>query len=166
MLCSSVRSPNLKKLCAPNKRQLLGLFIIQPKHTHIDPKFFYRMVLRLLFKMPKLSLPATPIISAGVMASLPTLSPSSLKIDFIFKTSPWNVWGIRLGWCWANSCEHICCSPFRHGTRCAGEVAAEANNGICSVGVAYNARIGGRFEAVSLGEIIPGMMPLIWTSRC
>lgn len=36
--------------------------------------------------------------------------------------------------------------PFdiRHGTRCAGEVAAEANNGICSVGVAYDARIGGR----------------------
>ncbi len=33
---------------------------------------------------------------------------------------------------------------FRHGTRCAGEVAAEANNNICSVGVAYNAGIGGR----------------------
>jgi furin len=31
----------------------------------------------------------------------------------------------------------------RHGTRCAGEVAAEANNNICNVGVAYNARIGG-----------------------
>ncbi|XP_033124087.1 furin-like isoform X2 [Anneissia japonica] len=31
----------------------------------------------------------------------------------------------------------------RHGTRCAGEVAAIANNGICSVGVAYNAGIGG-----------------------
>uniref|UniRef100_A0A4W3I0A5 Furin (paired basic amino acid cleaving enzyme) a n=1 Tax=Callorhinchus milii TaxID=7868 RepID=A0A4W3I0A5_CALMI len=31
----------------------------------------------------------------------------------------------------------------RHGTRCAGEVAASANNGICGVGVAYNARIGG-----------------------
>lgn len=30
-----------------------------------------------------------------------------------------------------------------HGTRCAGEVAAEANNGICGVGVAFNARIGG-----------------------
>ncbi|CAF4904165.1 unnamed protein product, partial [Rotaria socialis] len=30
-----------------------------------------------------------------------------------------------------------------HGTRCAGEVAAAANNNICSVGVAYNARIGG-----------------------
>uniref|UniRef100_A0AAY4BVU8 P/Homo B domain-containing protein n=1 Tax=Denticeps clupeoides TaxID=299321 RepID=A0AAY4BVU8_9TELE len=31
----------------------------------------------------------------------------------------------------------------RHGTRCAGEVAAVANNGICGVGVAYDARIGG-----------------------
>uniref|UniRef100_A0A9L0SZM5 furin n=1 Tax=Equus caballus TaxID=9796 RepID=A0A9L0SZM5_HORSE len=31
----------------------------------------------------------------------------------------------------------------RHGTRCAGEVAAVANNGVCGVGVAYNARIGG-----------------------
>lgn len=31
----------------------------------------------------------------------------------------------------------------RHGTRCAGEVAAEANNGICSIGVAYEASIGG-----------------------
>uniref|UniRef100_A0A8D0GT42 furin n=1 Tax=Sphenodon punctatus TaxID=8508 RepID=A0A8D0GT42_SPHPU len=30
-----------------------------------------------------------------------------------------------------------------HGTRCAGEVAAVANNGICGVGVAYNAKIGG-----------------------
>ncbi|XP_048733997.2 furin-like protease kpc-1 isoform X6 [Ostrea edulis] len=31
----------------------------------------------------------------------------------------------------------------RHGTRCAGEVAAKAHNMICGVGVAYNARIGG-----------------------
>ncbi|NP_001081276.1 furin-1 precursor [Xenopus laevis] len=31
----------------------------------------------------------------------------------------------------------------RHGTRCAGEVAAVANNGICGVGIAYNANIGG-----------------------
>ncbi|NWH25868.1 FURIN protein, partial [Grus americana] len=35
------------------------------------------------------------------------------------------------------------CFNCRHGTRCAGEVAAVANNGICGVGVAYNARIGG-----------------------
>ncbi|XP_034032723.1 furin (paired basic amino acid cleaving enzyme) b [Thalassophryne amazonica] len=31
----------------------------------------------------------------------------------------------------------------RHGTRCAGEVAGAANNGVCGVGVAYNAKIGG-----------------------
>lgn len=28
-------------------------------------------------------------------------------------------------------------------SRCAGEVAGEANNGICGVGVAYNAKVGG-----------------------
>ncbi|NXL51409.1 PCSK4 convertase, partial [Podilymbus podiceps] len=31
----------------------------------------------------------------------------------------------------------------RHGTRCAGEVAAAANNRVCGAGVAYNARVGG-----------------------
>uniref|UniRef100_A0AAQ4PS34 Furin (paired basic amino acid cleaving enzyme) b n=1 Tax=Gasterosteus aculeatus aculeatus TaxID=481459 RepID=A0AAQ4PS34_GASAC len=31
----------------------------------------------------------------------------------------------------------------RHGTRCAGEVAAAADNGVCGVGVAYDAKIGG-----------------------
>ncbi|XP_076444407.1 proprotein convertase subtilisin/kexin type 4-like [Babylonia areolata] len=30
-----------------------------------------------------------------------------------------------------------------HGTRCAGEIAAAANNEVCGVGVAYNAKIGG-----------------------
>lgn len=33
-------------------------------------------------------------------------------------------------------------SDDRHGTRCAGEIAA-VKNGVCGVGVAYNARIGG-----------------------
>uniref|UniRef100_A0A8B9JSR2 Proprotein convertase subtilisin/kexin type 5a n=1 Tax=Astyanax mexicanus TaxID=7994 RepID=A0A8B9JSR2_ASTMX len=31
----------------------------------------------------------------------------------------------------------------KHGTRCAGVVAAAANNSLCMVGIAYNARIGG-----------------------
>lgn len=31
----------------------------------------------------------------------------------------------------------------RHGTRCAGEVAAVYNNSLCVVGVAFNAKIGG-----------------------
>ncbi|RUS73146.1 hypothetical protein EGW08_019088 [Elysia chlorotica] len=30
-----------------------------------------------------------------------------------------------------------------HGTRCAGEIAAAANNDVCGVGIAYEARIGG-----------------------
>ena len=30
-----------------------------------------------------------------------------------------------------------------HGTRCAGEIAAVANNGVCGVGVAYGARVSG-----------------------
>lgn len=38
---------------------------------------------------------------------------------------------------------HFHFSLARHGTRCAGEVAAAANNGVCGVGVAYNAKIGG-----------------------
>uniref|UniRef100_A0AAZ3PJZ6 SPC3 n=1 Tax=Oncorhynchus tshawytscha TaxID=74940 RepID=A0AAZ3PJZ6_ONCTS len=33
--------------------------------------------------------------------------------------------------------------PRRHGTRCAGVVAAVANNGMCGVGVAHQAKIGG-----------------------
>lgn len=32
----------------------------------------------------------------------------------------------------------------KHGTRCAGEVAAVAFNSYCGVGVAYNASIGGK----------------------
>ena len=32
----------------------------------------------------------------------------------------------------------------KHGTRCAGEVAAVAFNEYCGIGVAYNASIGGR----------------------
>jgi len=31
----------------------------------------------------------------------------------------------------------------RHGTRCAGQVAAASNNSLCAVGIAYNAGIGG-----------------------
>ena len=39
---------------------------------------------------------------------------------------------------------NVCLSTgCRHGTRCAGEISAVAGNGICSVGVAYNSRIGG-----------------------
>lgn len=37
----------------------------------------------------------------------------------------------------------------KHGTRCAGEVAAVAFNSFCGVGVAYNASIGGEFHSNS-----------------
>ena len=32
---------------------------------------------------------------------------------------------------------------FSHGTRCAGEVAAKRDNGICGVGVAYDSKVAG-----------------------
>ncbi|XP_066931193.1 furin-like [Clytia hemisphaerica] len=31
----------------------------------------------------------------------------------------------------------------KHGTRCAGQIAGSANNSVCGIGVAYNAKIGG-----------------------
>lgn len=34
----------------------------------------------------------------------------------------------------------------KHGTRCAGEVAAVAFNKFCGVGIAYNAKIGGLYN--------------------
>ena len=37
----------------------------------------------------------------------------------------------------------------RHGTRCAGEVAAQANNSNCVVGIAFNAKIGGTLVGVA-----------------
>ena len=37
---------------------------------------------------------------------------------------------------------HIFCS---HGTRCAGEVSAARDNGICGVGVAYDSKVAGLF---------------------
>ena len=37
----------------------------------------------------------------------------------------------------------------KHGTRCAGVVAAALGNRICSVGVAYKANIGGLFIALA-----------------
>lgn len=33
-----------------------------------------------------------------------------------------------------------------HGTRCAGEVSAAANNNICGVGVAYNSKVAGKLS--------------------
>lgn len=33
-----------------------------------------------------------------------------------------------------------------HGTRCAGEVAAARDNGVCGVGVAYDSKIAGNLN--------------------
>ncbi|XP_032296891.1 proprotein convertase subtilisin/kexin type 4 isoform X2 [Coturnix japonica] len=44
---------------------------------------------------------------------------------------------------WGENRMDLLCLPLRHGTRCAGEAAAVANNGICGAGIAYNAKIGG-----------------------
>lgn len=41
---------------------------------------------------------------------------------------------------------------FSHGTRCAGEVAMEANNSYCGVGIAFNARIGGEEDNTALSR--------------
>ena len=45
-----------------------------------------------------------------------------------------------------NNYAFINCNLFlvRHGTRCAGEVAAVANNSVCGVGVAPGAKVGGK----------------------
>lgn len=32
-----------------------------------------------------------------------------------------------------------------HGTRCAGEIVMKPNNGLCGVGIAYGARVGGKY---------------------
>lgn len=41
-----------------------------------------------------------------------------------------------------------------HGTKCAGEVAAEAGNDICGVGVAFNSSIAGRWLSTSYFPVI------------
>lgn len=45
---------------------------------------------------------------------------------------------IYLGFIWS-----LCLLFHSHGTRCAGEVSAAANNNICGVGVAYNSKVAG-----------------------
>lgn len=35
-----------------------------------------------------------------------------------------------------------------HGTRCAGEIIMQPNNGYCGVGVAYGANIGGKYNLI------------------
>lgn len=40
-------------------------------------------------------------------------------------------------------------STYSHGTRCAGEVAAARDNGVCGVGVAYDSKIAGEVAIVT-----------------
>lgn len=66
-----------------------------------------------------------------------------------------NILGIMFWKCTEKSSFNLYLSSFysffwRHGTRCAGEVAAVANNGICGVGVAYNAKIGGELAYLNI----------------
>lgn len=51
-----------------------------------------------------------------------------------------------------------------HGTRCAGEVSAAANNNICGVGVAYNSKVAGvcHITAPARTEIRMSMSPWRW----
>lgn len=49
----------------------------------------------------------------------------------------------------------------RHGTRCAGEVAATANNSLCAVGVAYGASVGGEYVVPSVLSYICYLRVLI-----
>lgn len=45
---------------------------------------------------------------------------------------------------WATICFFFYPAHSKHGTRCAGQIAAQGNNSVCIVGIAYNARIGGK----------------------
>ncbi|XP_052321933.1 furin (paired basic amino acid cleaving enzyme) b isoform X5 [Oncorhynchus keta] len=53
----------------------------------------------------------------------------------------------------------------RHGTRCAGEVAAAANNNVCGVGVAYNTKIGAP-RAVHFPLIVPWLLLQVSGPQC
>ncbi|NXO30911.1 FURIN protein, partial [Cisticola juncidis] len=89
----------------------------------------------------------TSLISAKVWDSvLLSEQPLSASCAQLCAEVPGVREGRQPGWgCWGCSLYRPlrACFGCRHGTRCAGEVAAVANNGICGVGVAYNARIGG-----------------------
>lgn len=42
---------------------------------------------------------------------------------------------------------------FSHGTRCAGEVAAARDNGVCGVGVAYDSKIAGKHFQINVNQL-------------
>ena len=49
-----------------------------------------------------------------------------------------------------------CALLHSHGTRCAGEVSAARDNGVCGVGIAYNSRVA--------GQCLTALAPLLFVS--
>ncbi|XP_012667860.1 neuroendocrine convertase 2 [Otolemur garnettii] len=69
------------------------------------------------------------IMDDGIDYLHPDLASNYVKMDSSAATTAQEDWSSN----WWNS----------HGTRCAGEVSAAANNNICGVGVAYNSKVAG-----------------------
>ena len=63
-------------------------------------------------------------------------------------------------------CRYDFSDSNRHGTRCAGQVAATPNNTLCIVGIAFNAQIGG--IRMLDGQVISIIISIvsISTERC
>lgn len=55
---------------------------------------------------------------------------------------------------------------FRHGTRCAGEIAMQANNRKCGVGVAYNSKVGGKKIKIIRCLIWMETRQILWSAEC
>lgn len=54
----------------------------------------------------------------------------------------------------------------RHGTRCAGEIAMQADNNKCGVGVAFNSKVGGKNEFLLTVLMNTFQVHLMDTSPC
>lgn len=55
---------------------------------------------------------------------------------------------------------------FRHGTRCAGEIAMQANNRKCGVGVAYNSKVGGKKMKIVRCLMWRETRKILWNAEC
>ena len=72
----------------------------------------------------------------------PTPRYSAFNRNFNYATAQWNARSnpeLRL----TSDLRNYERETNMHGTRCAGQIAASANNGLCVPGVAYNAKVGG-----------------------
>jgi hypothetical protein len=67
------------------------------------------------------------------------ISPSPVKLTIIFRFS-----FLTGGKLIASKLNYI--FFYSHGTRCAGEVAAARDNGVCGVGVAYHSKVAGKMQ--------------------